>query len=159
VTRVLVTGDRHWADPIVVDRALDAVHASQGIDVLIEGCATGADWLAGSHKPGYVKADPYTVLLRSEPAFAGGWAWTRGVAGIHFPAQWYDDEGRFRRWAGPERNGVQLTEGKPDIVVAFHPDLEHSRGTADMVRKAVKAGIQVRHFDGTGHLGLRMRTL
>lgn len=42
--------------------------------------------------------------------------------------------------AGPIRNQQMLDEGKPDLVVAF----PGGKGTADMVRRAKKAGVKVR---------------
>jgi len=42
--------------------------------------------------------------------------------------------------AGPIRNQKMLDEGKPDLVVAF----PGSSGTADMVRRANKAGVEVK---------------
>ncbi|HEY3843130.1 MAG TPA: hypothetical protein VGL48_07740 [Acidimicrobiales bacterium] len=36
-----------------------------------------------------------------------------------------------------------LTEGRPTLVVAFHDDLAHGEGTADMVAIAKAAGIPV----------------
>lgn len=41
--------------------------------------------------------------------------------------------------AGPRRNQRMLDEGKPDLVVAF----PGGRGTADMVRRAKAAEVQV----------------
>lgn len=52
-----------------------------------------------------------------------------------FEADW-ENQGSF---AGPARNKRMLDEGKPDIVIAF----PGGRGTADMVRKARKAGVEV----------------
>ncbi len=43
------------------------------------------------------------------------------------------------RAAGPIRNSLMLSEGKPDLVVAF----AGGRGTADMVAKAKRAGVEV----------------
>lgn len=57
-----------------------------------------------------------------------------------FPAEW----DRYGKAAGPIRNQQMLSEGKPDLVLAFHVDINSSRGTADMVRRAEKAGIPVR---------------
>lgn len=54
---------------------------------------------------------------------------------LAFPANW-DAHGRS---AGPIRNQQMLDEGKPDLVVAF----PGGRGTADMVRRARKAGVAV----------------
>lgn len=47
------------------------------------------------------------------------------------------------RAAGPIRNQRMLDESRPDLVLAFHNDIGSSRGTADMIRRAKKAGIQV----------------
>jgi beta-phosphoglucomutase-like phosphatase (HAD superfamily) len=48
-----------------------------------------------------------------------------------------------RKGAGPQRNAAMLAL-EPDEVIAFHEDIAASRGTADMVRRARKAGIKVR---------------
>lgn len=56
-----------------------------------------------------------------------------------FPADWK----KHGRAAGPLRNQQMLDEGKPDLVLAFHTDPSLGRGTADMVRRARKAGIPV----------------
>ena len=56
-----------------------------------------------------------------------------------FPADW----NKFGKAAGPIRNQKMLDEGKPDLVVAFHENLENSKGTKDMVRRAIRQGIPV----------------
>jgi SLOG family YspA-like protein len=66
---------------------------------------------------------------------AGLWAFGRGIDNRAFPAEW-TAQGRS---AGPRRNQRMVNEGKPDLVVAF----PGGRGTADMVRRARKAGIDV----------------
>ncbi len=48
----------------------------------------------------------------------------------------------FGKRAGPRRNGIMLDKGKPDIVVAF----PGGNGTADMVRKAKAAEVEVREI-------------
>lgn len=60
-----------------------------------------------------------------------------GMEIVTFPAAW----DRFGKKAGPIRNERMLLEGKPDRVVAFHDDLRRSKGTAHMVKIAMKAGI------------------
>lgn len=65
------------------------------------------------------------------------WAVANGVPVEKFPANWRRDG----RAAGPIRNQQMLDEGRPDIVVAF----PGGRGTADMVRRARKAGIPIQH--------------
>lgn len=52
-----------------------------------------------------------------------------------FPANWKRDG----KAAGPIRNQRMLDEGKPDVVVAF----PGGKGTADMVRRARDAGVEV----------------
>jgi hypothetical protein len=84
--------------------------------VIIEGDCRGADKIAG-----YIgRKHGYDV--------------------IPFPAKWKEYGNR----AGPIRNQQMLDEGKPDLVVAFHNDLEHSRGTKDMVNRAKASGFPVK---------------
>lgn len=114
--RVLVCGDRNWTDQELVDCTLDMMHASKPIALIIEGEAQGAD------KMGRNWAERHDVPFRA------------------FPAQW----DRYGRAAGPIRNQQQLNEGHPDLVVAFHDDLAHSKGTRHMVKIAQRANVPVR---------------
>ncbi len=57
------------------------------------------------------------------------------IAAMVFPADW----SKHGKSAGPKRNQLMLDDGKPDLVVAF----PGGRGTADMVRRAKKAGVKV----------------
>ena len=72
---------------------------------------------------------------RGADELAYGWAKANGVEEIQFDADW-ENQGSF---AGPARNKRMLDEGKPDLVIAF----PGGRGTADMVRKARRAGVEV----------------
>ena len=85
--RVLVCGSRNWVDADRLCQALDKLDA----DMVIEGCARGADRMAEE------------------------WATARGVPIEHYPANWH----RFGPSAGPRRNEMMLARGKPDLVVAF----------------------------------------
>lgn len=49
----------------------------------------------------------------------------------------------YGRAAGPIRNRQMLDEAEPDVVLAFHDDIGTSKGTANMVRQALKRGIKV----------------
>ena len=109
--RVLVCGGRDYTDQRAVWDALDALHAKNPITLMIEGGATGADTL------GYE------------------WAVARGVLGVTFQADWK----KYGRAAGPIRNTLMLTEGKPDLVIAF----PGGRGTANMIEQAKQAGVVV----------------
>jgi len=111
--KVLVCGGRDYTAADVLFNALDALHAECAVSELVHGQARGADQLA--------------------------YMWGASRLGEHalraFPAEW----GKFGRAAGPRRNQQMLDEGKPDRVVAF----PGGRGTADMVRRAKRAGIPV----------------
>lgn len=91
-------------------------------DVVIHGDARGADTIAGR------------------------WARERRAEEIRFPADWKTHP----KGAGPIRNRRMLREGKPDIVYAFSDDLAASKGTANMVAQARRAGVPVTLYDASG---------
>src|SRR5437016_1932752 len=97
---------------------MDNWAAKYPVDCVIEGDAKGADRLGGT------------------------WAKLRGIPVAVYPAQWR----QYGRAAGPIRNQQMLTEGKPDVVFAFHDRLNESRGTADMMKRASRYGLPVHHF-------------
>lgn len=68
-------------------------------------------------------------------ALAREWARKMSCPLETYFADW-DEHGKA---AGPIRNQRMIDEGKPDLVVAF----PGGRGTADMVRRARAAGIEV----------------
>jgi len=113
--RVLVCGDRHWKDHTHLEEVLDTYNDLYKFTAVIHGCAPGADTMAGN------------------------WAefWELDVC--PYPADW----SKYGKSAGPIRNQQMLKEGKPDIVIAFHDHLRSSKGTKDMARRALKAGIPV----------------
>jgi hypothetical protein len=111
--RVLFCGGRDYTDRATIKAWLSKVQ-KQGYDTLIEGEARGADTIA-----------------REE-------AEKMGFTVLKFPADWT----KYHRAAGPIRNKQMLTEGKPELVVAFHDDIENSKGTKNMVTISRKAGIQ-----------------
>jgi len=82
---------------------------------------------------------PFTALIHGGASgadrIAGKWATAGGLTVESYPAEW----GKFGYAAGPKRNAQMLAEGKPDIVVAF----PGGKGTADMVRRAKAAGVEV----------------
>jgi hypothetical protein len=55
---------------------------------------------------------------------------------VRYPADW----ARHGNAAGLVRNQQMLDDGKPDLAVAF----PGGKGTADMVRRARKAGIPIK---------------
>lgn len=66
---------------------------------------------------------------------AADWATGMGISTEAYPADW----NAYGRRAGPLRNARMLVEGRPDLVVGF----PGGRGTADMLRRAREAGVEV----------------
>ena len=88
-------------------------------------------------------AHGFTALIHGDAngadRLAGEWGAVRGVTVEAHPADWK----KHGRSAGPIRNQKMLEE-KPDLVVAF----PGGRGTADMVRRAKQAGLEVVMVEG-----------
>ncbi len=86
---------------------------------------------------------PITRLIhgdaRGADTLAEQYAKEAGIPCDAYPANWR----QFGYRAGPMRNQQMLDNGKPDIVIAF----PGGRGTADMVRRAKRAGVKVYEFD------------
>lgn len=139
--RVLVTGSRSWADGQAITGALlDSWHdAIQVLSpdvrfVVVHGdCPQGADALA--------KQWATTNGLIHEP-HAADWAAPCGDACPDRPHRKTSKEhGEYCPLAGHHRNQFMVDLGA-DLVLAFHRN--NSRGTADCIRRAKKAGIPVR---------------
>lgn len=137
---VLVTGSRTWDDhQAIADALLNAWHdATQTVSeevrfIVVHGdCPTGAD------------------------AIAKQWALDNGLIHQPHPADWSapcpDDclptphrktspkHGDYCPLAGHRRNQL-MVDYSADLVLAFHRN--NSRGTADCIRRAKKAGIPV----------------
>lgn len=88
--KVIVCGGRKYNDIRNVYMSLDEFHAETPIAELMQGGATGADYIAKT------------------------WAESRGVTSHTIKADWQKNG----RAAGPMRNGEMLKWG-PDVVIAF----------------------------------------
>lgn len=126
--RVLVSGDRNWDDEKIIRTILVGFASCDYETVVIEGDAKGADKIAGDWARGCESSPSNT--------YEDGMGL---VTDACYPADWET----YRKAAGPIRNKQMLVEGKPDIVLAFHDDLENSRGTGNMVNIASEVGIPV----------------
>jgi len=111
--KILVCGSRNWDRRKPIWEALGAVKKKKNVTV-IHGTAKGADTLAGEI------------------------GWELGFNIEKYPANWE----KYGKAAGPLRN-QKMIDKNPDVVLAFTEDLDSSRGTADTVRRAKKAGIPV----------------
>lgn len=110
--RVLVCGGRNFYDKQLLKSTLDRLHAEQPISCIIQGGASGADFLSKHWAVAY-----------------------GGMRVEEYKADWKSNS----RSAGPKRNALMLLLGKPDLVVAF----PGGKGTADMTRRARRAGLTV----------------
>lgn len=109
--RWLICGDRNWSDQPLITAVLTHIKNSfreANNLTVIHGDATGADTMAG------IAA---TKLGFKVEVFRPEWR-------------------KFGRAAGPIRNQQMLSVGKPDFVIAFHDNIEASKGTKDMVKQA-----------------------
>lgn len=113
---MIFCGDRLWTNGVPIFRELRALLTIHGDQLeVIEGGARGADSMSRE------------ACLRLK------------VSVIEILADW----ATHGRAAGPIRNQRMLDMG-PDLVVAFHKNIDQSKGTRDMVNRAKKAGVPVR---------------
>lgn len=83
---------------------------------------------------------PISVIIEGGGRGADHLAFSIASVGNRWGTSTYDaDWETHGRAAGPMRNQRMLDEGKPDLVVAF----PGGRGTANMVKLALKAGVRV----------------
>jgi hypothetical protein len=115
--KVIVTGDRNWMDLAKIREVLSQFPADTR---LIHGGCRGADEICG--------------LVGKELGFDI----------VEYPANWE----LYGKSAGPKRNQLMIDEGRktddPELTVcyAFHNDIKNSKGTKDMMRRTIKAGIK-----------------
>lgn len=111
--RVIVCGDRNWSDRDRVKEVISAFaeRLNQPMTI-VDGSAKGADSMANNV------------------------AEELGLETERYPASW----SQLGKRAGPIRNQEMLDQGV-DFVIAFHSDLDSSKGTRDMVTRARKRGV------------------
>ena len=110
----LICGSRDWTDRPTIAAWIEAF---KGPTTIVHGGCNGADTIAGEI------AAFFGYEVRAYPA-----DWSRGPK------------------AGPERNQRMLDKERPKRVLAFvkvDPNGHLSRGTGDMVRLALLAGVPV----------------
>lgn len=114
---VLICGDRDWTDYYPIKREIVDHKLDPKTDVIMHGNCSGADRIAGE----IALANGFSVKV--------------------FGAQWHV----YGAGAGPIRNKLMLDQ-KPDLVLAFHPNIGISKGTSHMIGIARAAGVKVEIF-------------
>lgn len=117
--RLLVCGSRHLpiaAQDWLTEWMKKVVHMEmgRGRSSLIHGGAQGTDAIA----------DYIARFL---------FGWTVQI----YPADW----DQYDRSAGPRRNQQMIEEGKPDVILAVLQNGFPCRGTRDMMKRAMTAGL------------------
>jgi hypothetical protein len=110
---VLCTGDRDWKNLDLIRAVLSGLKSKDDI-CIIHGAARGADVRCG------IAGEELNYSV------------------IEYPANW----ALHGKAAGHIRNREMLSK-KPDLVIAFHNNINESKGTKDMVKISLKAGIRV----------------
>ncbi len=119
--RVLICGGRDFTDKKLFHNTMNEIDPSTDEKML---------------------GDPELVVIhggaKGADMMADEWAVVSWKNIERYKADW----GKYGRGAGPIRNQQMIDEGKPDLVIAF----PGGKGTADMVRRAKKAGIEVKEI-------------
>lgn len=122
--KVLVCGGRDYNDYDRMRSVLDSICDEFGL------------WDEGRLVPKDI-----TIIhggARGADRLADQWAVTNWVPIKEYKADW----AKYGKSAGHRRNQEMLDKAKPDLVIAF----PGGRGTADMVRRAKQAGVEVREI-------------
>ena len=108
--------------------------------ILICGDRNYQDWIKVQE---YLDTISRTTIIihggaRGADSLAGKLATSLKMKVIKFQADW----DKYGKAAGVLRNQQMLDEGYPDLVVYFHKDIENSKGTRDMLKRATDSGIR-----------------
>lgn len=86
---------------------------------------------------------PSTIIIhggcRGVDQIAGKYALERGLECKVYPAKWNE----YGKGAGPIRNKLMLDQN-PDMVIAFHPDINSSKGSKNMLNIAKAKGVETK---------------
>lgn len=136
--KILVTGDRNWTDEILIEDALTKACPVDEATILIHGAARGADSIAAKVMQRWIGADKEALKSSQFGPISYDLDEIK-----EYPADWK----KYGRAAGVLRNQQMLDENPDiDLVLAFHDNLAESKGTKDMVERAKKADIPVKHI-------------
>lgn len=110
--------------------------------ILVCGGRDYLDWTNVEYVLCEYEAENPTIIqggAKGADFLAKVWAFEYDTPCLEFPADWK----KHGRGAGSIRNQQMLDEGKPELVIAF----PGGTGTADMVRRSKKAGVEVIEVD------------
>lgn len=123
--RLLISGDRNWG----IIKVRGAAQASRDIQVVHAAIV----WFIAEH--------PTEIIInggaRGADSIAVGVAQKLGIDYKTYMALW----DVYGKRAGHLRNMQMLEEGNPTYLLAFHDNIQESRGTRDMVTRAKNANI------------------
>jgi hypothetical protein len=134
-----------WVDPVDGRprfAPLEGAGTEKPLRVLVCG---SRDWKADAVIERELRGLPSGSVLISSGArgadrLAVRLAWNLGIR----VEEYHSEPGR----GTSARTQRMLQKGHPDVVWAFHKDIEHSEGTADLVQHARAAGVPVRVISG-----------
>lgn len=101
--KILICGDRNWNNFDLIFNTIKKFVDNYGVITIVQGECKGAD------RMGKLVAQRFKIPCKG------------------YPADW----GKYGKKAGPMRNEQMLVEECPDIVIAFHNNIESSKGTKD----------------------------
>ena len=117
--KVLICGGRGFRDKQFVDDYLD-------------------EWVTSLYdKNPYFKES--IIVIHGGALGVDTWADSWAIRRKYTIKEYQPDWDKYGRAAGPIRNKQMLDEGKPDLVIAF----PGGRGTANMIKQAKEAGVEV----------------
>lgn len=132
--KVLVTGDRNYNDRETISYTLKSLLNQENSELykwkgsnitLIEGECRGADLITTE------------IFLQIAKEYLK----------LDFKVERYpvtkEDYCLYGRKAPILRNQKMINEGKPDIVIAFHKNVENSKGTKDTINRALNKKLPV----------------
>lgn len=119
--RLLICGSRDWNNKELIKSEISKLLKEHEIEAIIHGGCRGADLQAGE------VAREFTIPVKE------------------YPADW----NKHGKAAGPKRNQKMLDDGKPNFVLAFHENIDESKGTKDMISRTKNANIKFKIIKGT----------
>jgi hypothetical protein len=138
--RILVYGGRRFRERDILYRRLD--------NFLKEARVQGDHLVIIQGDAGLLGFDG--KVIQGADLFAKEWAIDHQVDHLDFPADWknlgaepcvvgYGAYGKYNKMAGFNRNQKMLDDGKPELAV----ECKGEKGTADMRRRLLKAGVPI----------------